>query len=99
MQVTSVARNITTNLYTIFFASDLTNTYNLKKTYLYRTTGLVTGQKVSGSGDVNNEFLTVKHTFKGNRSTDTNTLTFAPALKNITYEGDANYTGGIFSIE
>ena len=99
VQVTSVARNITTNLYTIFFASDLTNTYNLKKTYLYRTTGLVTGQKVSGSGDVNNEFLTVKHTFKGNRSTDTNTLTFAPALKNITYEGDANYTGGIFSIE
>ena len=48
--VTSVAKN--DDLYVVFFDSPLTWSYNLKKTRLYRSTGLISDNKVLGSGDI-----------------------------------------------
>ena len=55
VQVKSVARNDSLNV--VFFNQTLAYTFNLKKTYLYRSTGIIMDNVAGGAGDVRESLL------------------------------------------
>ena len=100
VRVQSVAKN--DNLYVIIFEQDLNYTFNLKKTYLYRSTGLVTDKKLSGAGDLRSSLFKFTDVWKGESSSQTQSLKLATTLsnkKNFTLSGDWAFDGdGFFTI-
>ncbi|MBR6888758.1 MAG: phage tail protein [Selenomonadaceae bacterium] len=94
VQVTSVAKN--DNLFVVFFAEPLSYTFDLSKTYLYRTTATLGNGGSGGSGDVQDTTYDFSSTvYTGESSTASKALTLATNLKNadkFTLSGDYDFT-------
>ncbi|MBQ6298285.1 MAG: phage tail protein [Selenomonadaceae bacterium] len=100
VQVQSVAKS--EQSYTIVFTANLRYSFNLRKTYLYRSTGLIMDSKLGGSGDVRSSTFQFTDVWKGESSSAEQTLTFDTTIKNKTkfdLSGDFGFTpDGEFTI-
>lgn len=88
--------------YTIVFTENLRYSFNLKKTYMYRSTGLISNNKLGGSGDVRSSTFQFTDVWKGESSSAEQTLAFDTSIKNKTkfdLSGDFGFTAdGEFTI-
>lgn len=100
MRVRAVATN--DGLYDVMFEEPFTKTFNLSKAYLYRTTGLILNGVLSGAGTVKETTLTPGETWKGTRSSVTETIeltTMQQNKSNFTLSGDYAFTNdGYFTL-
>lgn len=93
VQVQYVAKN--ENAYNIVFTQNLKYSFNLKKTYLYRSTGLVMDKSLSGAGDLRSSSFTFTDVWNGEASSKEKTLTLNTTLKNkskFALSGDWGFT-------
>lgn len=89
LKIQSLARNDNVNV--VIFEQKLNSTFNLKKTYLYRTTANLLQKKAGGDGDIRSTLVRFPTEWTGESSTATSTLTLATTqsnVKNFTVSGD-----------
>ena len=100
VRVKSIAKN--DNLYVIFFDEPLSYTFNLAKTRLYRSTGLVYDNKIGGAGDVRSSTFRFFDIWTGATSTASTTLNLTTTnanSANFNLTGDYAFTSaGEFTI-
>lgn len=101
MRVRAIARNGDLNV--IFFESPMTKTFNLKKTYLYRTTGMIQKGGASGGGDVNETLIRFGDvTWLGEEAgsaKNLNLTTTVDRANKFTLSGDYDFTSdGMFTL-
>lgn len=88
--------------YTIVFTENLRYSFNLKKTYMYRSTGLIMDNKLGGAGDVRTSTFQFTDVWRGESSSAEQTLAFATTIKNkskFDLSGDFGFTAdGEFTI-
>lgn len=83
------------DLLTVIFEEKVNQDYEQGKTWLYRTTGLLTEGSAGGSSDVRSTQVRFADEWKGESSTSTSTLTLATTqtnAKNFTLDGDYSFT-------
>ena len=100
VRASSVAKN--DNLFVVFFDETLTPTFDLSKTYLYRTSATIS-QGAQGSGDMEESMFDFSSdVWQGESSSAAQTLTLATTQKNaskFTLTGDAGFTAdGFFTL-
>lgn len=93
LRVQYVAKN--GNNYHIFFTERLKHSFTPKKTWLYRSTGLVMENKMGGAGDLRSTSYTFTDSWQGESSSSEQTLTLKTQLNNASkfeLSGDAGFT-------
>lgn len=100
VQVKSVAKSEVA--YTIVFTQNLSYSFNLQRTYLYRTTGLITDNALGGSGDIRSSTFQFTDIWQGESSAAEQTMNFSTTLTNkaqFDLSGDYGFTAnGEFTI-
>ena len=101
VRVTSIAKN--DSLYVVMFADDLRYTFNLAKTKLYRSTGLIYDNKLGGAGDLRSSTYRFSDVWQGAVADAAQTLTLATTqanAKNLSLSGDYAFTAsGEFTLQ
>lgn len=99
VRVNSIAKN--GSLYVVVFSENLRYTFNLPKTYLYRSTGLISGGKLSGAGEMRESVFKFSDVWLGESSSSEKVLTLSTTLankKNFTLDGDFAFADGFFTL-
>lgn len=98
--VTAVATNA--GLQNVMFSEPLTKTFNLKKTYLYRTTGFVLNGAMNGSSATTETRLAPDEVWRGVRASVTSTVALTTTQKNAAnfdLSGDYSFDNdGFFTV-
>lgn len=81
VRVVSLASN--DGVFVAIFNVTLNYTFNLKKCYLYRSSGAFGVKSVNGSGDVREEMVKIAKTWTGSTSNTSKTITFETKVENI----------------
>ena len=103
VQIKSIARN--DDLLVVIFEEKLKYTFNLKKCYLYRTTGLLTDNRAGGSGDIRSSLFRFGDVWTGMTGNAVSTLTLKTTqanIKNFTFEEDDDHaftSDGYFTLK
>jgi len=93
VRVQSIAKN--ENLYVVIFDDTLKYTFNLPKTTLYRSTGLVYDNKLDGAGDLRSSTYRFSDVWTGATASAAQTLNLTTTQansKNLTLSGDYGFT-------
>lgn len=93
VQVKSVAKN--DSLYVVFFTQTLAYTFNLKKAYLYRSTGIKSGNSMAGAGDIRESTFNFPLVWTGESASREQTLALTTTqknVKNLEVSGDYAFT-------
>ena len=100
VRVQSVARN--DDVEVVIFETKLNSTFNLKKCYLYRSTGSFKVKSASGSGDTCSKLIRFTDVWTGEAGTSSKTLTLSTTeanKKNFTLDGNYAFTAdGYFTL-
>lgn len=80
VQIKSIARN--DDVLVVIFEEKLNYTFNLKKCYLYRTTGLLTDNRAGGAGDVRSSLFRFNEVWAGDSKNGISTLTLKTTQAN-----------------
>lgn len=103
VQIQSIARN--DDVLVVIFTEKLNYTFNLKKCYLYRTTGLLTDNRAGGAGDVRSSLFRFNEVWAGESSSTISTLTLKTTQANekkFTFAEDDDHaftSGGYFTLK
>lgn len=101
LRIQSLARNDNVNV--VIFEQQLKSTFNLAKTYLYRTTANLLQKKAGGDGDIRSTLVRFPTEWKGQSSTASATLNLTTTqsnVKNLTLSGDYAFTSdGFFTLK
>ena len=100
VKVNGLVRN--GNSLSVVLPDNIQKTFDLTKTYLYRSTGVVVDNHFAGSGDVQaSVFDFSSDIWRGESSSTAQTLTLATNLKNaknFTVTGDGTFADGFFTL-
>lgn len=90
------------NSLSVVLTDNIQKTFDLRKTYLYRSTGVVVDNHFAGSGDVQASVFDFRSDiWKGESASTAQTLTLATNLKNaknFTVTGDGTFNDGFFTL-
>lgn len=100
LRVKAIACN--DGLYDVMFEEPIERTFNLNKTYLYRTTGRVADGVITGATKVKEDNFSFHETWSGTSSSTPKTLTLTTTQKNAAnfeLSGDCAFTNnGFFTL-